>query len=170
VNADNKWSLSFISIKFFMSKTDDTSPEIYIDSQTIVVGLVAIFVIIAVSAQIIIPFLIVNPAKQMAVARNARRSIDVQQILEAITIYSVEKNYNVNELNVSVCPGWTVIGTQSRAMNLSEMLVDEYLVAVPMDPLIGTEENTGYSICKTSSGRLHINALGELGKDISVSR
>jgi len=130
----------------------------------VVVALVAILAAIT--------FIAINPAKNFADARNTQRSSDVAEILSAATQYTSTQGNTVAGLGtISTCPTQTVLGTGAGNLDLTTPLVDTYIVGIPMDPSTGTAANTGYTICKTTSGRLTVTAPGaENGKTISVKR
>jgi len=131
----------------------------------VVVALIAILAAVTIVA--------INPAKNFADTRNATRSADVTQILNATTQYTSEEGHSVSGLGV--IPACTAtagcIGTGATCVNLSTVLVDEYIVSIPEDPATGTAADTGYTICQTSGGRLQIDAPGaENGATITVMR
>ena len=132
----------------------------------VVVALIVILATITIVA--------INPAKNFRDTRNAQRSADVMQILNAVTQYTSEEGHAIADLGtIPTCPatgpGTGVIGT--GGINLSATLVDEYLVAIPQDPSDGTDADTGYTICQTAGGRVQIDAPGaEASKVISVKR
>lgn len=132
----------------------------------VVVALIVILATITIVA--------INPAKNFRDTRNAQRSADVMQILNAVTQYTSEEGNSLSLLGtIPACPasgpGTGVIGT--GGIDLGATLVDEYLVAIPTDPSTGTDADTGYTICQTAGGRVQIDAPdAEDGKVISVKR
>lgn len=134
----------------------------------VVVALIIILATITIVA--------INPAKNFRDTRNAQRSADVMQILNAVTQFTSEEGNSLASLGtIPACPatgpGTGVIGTGAGAINLSATLVDEYIVAIPKDPSGGTDADTGYTICQTAGGRVQIDAPdAEDGKTISVKR
>lgn len=59
--------------------------------------------------------------------------------------------------------------TADQCLDLSPFLSPQYLTAIPTDPSIGTDSQTGYAVKKTDNGRLMIRSCGsELGKSIEV--
>lgn len=135
----------------------------------IVVALIIILATITIVA--------INPAKNFRDTRDAQRSADVSQILNAVTQYTSEEGNSLSGITIATCVVGdtnvgTPIGTGTGNANLSSVLVDEYIVEIPKDPSVGTDANTGYIICVTAGGRVQItapNAEGE-GKVISVKR
>lgn len=143
----------------------------------IVVALIIILATITIVA--------INPAKNFRDTRNAQRSSDVAAILNAVTQYTSEEGNSVAALETEVgaileCedvngdPQASVIGTSDvdlTGATDTDALVEEYIVEIPMDPSNGTEADTGYTICKTSTGRIQIAApSAEGGKTIVVKR
>ncbi|MDD4382085.1 MAG: prepilin-type N-terminal cleavage/methylation domain-containing protein [Candidatus Dojkabacteria bacterium] len=135
----------------------------------IVVALIIILATITIVA--------INPAKNFRDTRNAQRSADVSQILNAITQYTSEEGNSVSGLGtIAACDATdpnvgTAIGTGAGNVNLTATLVDEFIVAIPLDPSTGTDADTGYVMCVTTGGRVQVSAPdAEDGKIISVKR
>lgn len=135
----------------------------------VVVALIIILATITIVA--------INPAKNFRDTRNAQRSADVAQILNAITQYTSEKGQSIAKWpSIMTCDttDWKVgspIGTDATSVDLSNGLVEEFIVAIPQDPSGGTVGNTGYVICKTAADRIQISApSAEDGKIITVKR
>jgi len=128
----------------------------------IVVALIAILATITVVA--------INPSKAFMDTRNAQRSADVSEVLNAVTQYTSEQGHAIADFGtVPTCPTTAAVGT--GGVDLGATLVDEYMVAIPMDPSGGTAADTGYDICQTTGGRIQISApSAENGKTISVQR
>ncbi len=135
--------------------------------------LIEVLVVVALVAILAsITFIAINPAKNFADARNAQRSFDVGEILSAATQYTSTQGNTVAGLGtITVCPAQTVLGTGAGNLDLTTPLVDSFIPGIPMDPSVGTAANTGYTICKTSTGRITVTAPNaENGKVISVKR
>lgn len=65
----------------------------------------------------------------------------------------------------------TEIGSRSGKIDLKPCIVPTYLAIMPFDPSGGLEVSTGYTIIKSSTGRITISApKAELGESISVTR
>jgi hypothetical protein len=110
---------------------------------------------------------------KFASARNMQRETDVMVIMNSITQYVSEQGNSLSDFGVipSCSAGAKFIGTGSGNIDLGDLLVSDYLVAVPTDPLKGSDSNTGYTICSTTDGRIEIAAPhAELGKTISYKR
>jgi len=95
---------------------------------------VALMVILAT-----ITIVAINPAKNFRDTRDAQRSADVLQILNAVTQYTSEEGHTLADLGtISTCPTETCIGTGTACVDLAgdgtNKLVEEYIVEIPMDP------------------------------------
>lgn len=127
---------------------------------------VALIIILAT-----ITLVAINPGKNFRDTRNAQRSADVTQILNAVTQYTSEEGNSIAAFGtITNCTvGDSSIGTEG--IDLDAVLVDEFIVAIPMDPSVGTDAVTGYEICVTDGGRVQISAPhAENEKTISVKR
>ena len=124
----------------------------------VVVALIVILATITIVA--------INPAKNFRDTRNAQRSADIMQILNAVTQYTSEQGHLLSDLGtIETCPTTTPIGTGEGQLNLTDdpvdgPLVDEYIVAIPQDPNYESE-GAVYSICKTGTGRIEVSAVAE---------
>jgi len=133
----------------------------------VVVALIAILAAITIIA--------INPARNFEDARNTQRSSDVTQILNAVTQYTARQGNTLSGLGtIPLCTATPAcIGTSvsdPACVNLGATLVDEYIIAIPQDPVGGTEANTGYTICQTAGGRVRVAAPGAENTTISVER
>jgi len=129
----------------------------------IVIGIIGILATMVVA---------VNPGRQLAKARDARRETDLIAILSAILEYSSEHGGELPDTDGDPArsnfpTSLTCIGTSISCFNLSnagetgETIVPKYLVEIPKDPKTGTDENTGYRIMVDSNGHLIASASGE---------
>jgi prepilin-type N-terminal cleavage/methylation domain-containing protein len=127
----------------------------------------------------------VNPARQLAKARDAERETELIAILAAVIEYASEHSGDLPDTDgdpdTSNFPSVaTCIGTGAGCFNLAaagetgEEIVPVYLVAVPTDPKFADETdpqiNTGYTIYVDANGRLHASATGEIDDPITVDR
>lgn len=116
-----------------------------------------IITLIAILAAI--TFIVINPAKNFADARNTQRQSDVTQILNAVTQYLSEPGNTLSDLGViATCPTTNDIGITTNGINLDAELTPNYIVDIPKDPTAATERDTGYDICQTTSGRITVSA------------
>lgn len=137
---------------------------------TLIEVLVVVAIVVVLAA---ITIIAINPAKHFADTRNAQRSADVGEILNAVTQYTSQQGNALGDFGtITDCSsGADSIGTGAGNINLSTLLVDDYIVAIPQDPQGGTEANTGYTICQTTGGRVQIAAPNaENDKTIAVKR
>jgi len=135
----------------------------------LVIGIIAILAAIVIVA--------INPARQFAQARNAQRSSNINTILNAVHQYAID---NTGTLPSSITTTSTEIckTDASSCTNLIDLSVltdsETYLVELPSDPLCPDSCATygiGYTIIKSSNGRITVNAPdAELNKIINVTR
>lgn len=131
-----------------------------------------VIAIIAILAGIVI--IAINPAKQLADARNAQRWSDVTTIINAVYQYAIDHDGDlpgsienapeeICRSEASSCVGLT---------NLDALTDDEkYLIAIPYDPNGYSTNGAGYEIEKTSDDRIVVTAPdAEQGETIEVSR
>ncbi len=144
--------------------------------------LIEILVVVALIAILAaITFVAMNPAQNFAATRNATRSADLNTLLTTVSNYLIEDGNSLATLEtaagatLATCGDattpWRAIGTTAGNVNLQAALVDEYISTIPADPSGGTAGDTGYDICKTAAGRIHLRARNaELSKTIEVRR
>lgn len=145
--------------------------------------LIEILMVVALIAILAgITFIAVSPAKNFRDTRNTQRSTDTTQILNAMSQYVSEPGRSTSTLEALVgvtlppcqddfvtTPTPLEIGTGAGLFDLN-VLVDEYIVGIPVDPLTGSSEFSGYSVCKTVGSRLRVSAVMEGGGHVVVSR
>jgi prepilin-type N-terminal cleavage/methylation domain-containing protein len=133
--------------------------------------LIEILLVIALIAVLAaITFIAINPAKNFQDARNATRSSDALQILNAVTQYTSEQGHTLGDLGtIPACTSSSAaIGT--GGVDLAAVLAPDYIVGIPKDPSTGTDADTGYSICTTAGSRVRITADDAENKTIEVQR
>lgn len=137
----------------------------------VVIGILAILTAVVLVA--------VNPARQLAQARNTERQSEVNSVLSAITAYMADPiNNGAPPAGMTTCSGgtvWSKIGTSTAAgfINLSTAVAPTYIADMPIDPN-GTAADTGYDVCSTGSAggnRITVKArTADLGATIEVTR
>ncbi|MEI7620399.1 MAG: FISUMP domain-containing protein [Candidatus Falkowbacteria bacterium] len=124
---------------------------------------------IAILAGIVV--LAINPSRQLAKARNAQRSMDVNTIQKAVYEYSIDHNSLsgvVSTTPLEICRSGA--STCSGLIDLSFLTNGStYLTSLPVDPQVASLNGTGYVIYLLPSGRPVVSSsLTELGQEISV--
>ncbi|XOU94298.1 MAG: type II secretion system protein [Candidatus Kerfeldbacteria bacterium] len=143
----------------------------------VVIGIIGILAAIVIVA--------INPARQFAQARNAQRWNDVNATLNAVHQYAVDNNGNIPDGIDSINTSFQVLGTAASGcdgtcgvlttvaacVDLTSVLVDDYIVGIPKDPN-ATDANTDYYIQREGgSGRVTVGSCDpELDTVISVKR
>lgn len=128
---------------------------------------------IAILAGIVI--LAINPGKQLGDTRNAQRRADVTTILNAVYQYYIDNGQLPSTIPTStattICRS-SASSTCSGYVNLGVLtLNEEYLTAIPVDPIYGTAESADYQIFKSTNNRVTVLAPhAEQGATISVTR
>src|SRR3989304_2899146 len=140
--------------------------------------------IIAILAGIVI--LAINPARQLALARNTQRKSDLKQIYNAISQYYIENSaYPASSTPSSlteICDTGATTTPHSIAcgtlIDLSP-LVPTYITAIPRDPqgstlslipkAYATTNGTGYKIMRDATNKLVLTApQAELGTVVAI--
>jgi type IV pilus assembly protein PilA len=137
----------------------------------VVIGIVGILLAITLVA--------INPARQFKQANNAKRTADVNNVLNAVTQLKVDLR---GSLPITVPTGAVAFASATTDMTtLCNAIVPTYIAALPTDPLTGAYTScasfdTGYTILQTAAGRVTISAPSAEAPDgatppvISVSR
>jgi len=130
---------------------------------TLIELLVVIGIIAILTAAVAIA---VNPGRQFAQARDSQRRADISAIVSAVYQYAADNNGNIPAV-ITTTP--TNVGTGTGLVDLSSVLVPDYLASIPKDPSTGTDADTLYVIFKQSN-RVVASASGEVGGNITVTR
>lgn len=134
------------------------------------VELIIVIAIVSILAGAI--FVAIDPARRLHEARNARRTSDVNTILDAVKKFQVDnEGAHYDEIENSNADTYYVIGTDGSgcAGTCNAVVVDDecidfldmgsnYLAVVPRDPKDGTESNTGYYFYRASGGGFTVGA------------
>ncbi len=143
------------------------------------IEILLVVALIALLAGIVI--IAVNPSKQLADGRNARRQVDVSTILNAVYQYSIDNNGHLpgtiqNNTDCSGTSSGEICATGEDCASLTDLSAltnnETYLPALPIDPSLGgTPKNTGYFINTDNDKRVTVCAPdAELGENISATR
>jgi len=144
------------------------------------IELIIVIAIIAILASAI--FVALDPARRLHEARNARRSSDVVNILDALVKYKVDnEGTNLTTVAGIADDKYRVIGTGATCAaattgtallacaNATTQCLDisglptNYLGRVPYDPSTGAATNTRYYVAKLATGALVVGACDEEG-------
>lgn len=133
---------------------------------TLIELLIVVAIVAILSAVVLIA---VNPTRQMAQARNAERSAEINAILSAISQFYIDSQA-LPACIPSVTP--LCIGTDATCCDLSGDLAPDYIAEIPIGPGAACDAlNTCYTVIKTASDRITVAASdSELGLTISVTR
>lgn len=142
--------------------------------------LIELLVVIGVLAILLtITLIAINPQRQFQQANNAKRTSDVNQILNAVYEYAADTR---GALPAGIGTTVTAISSTGTGAAFCTALVPTYLAALPTDPKTGdaipvTEAgcagayNTGYTIIQTTANRVTVSAPdAELQIVISVTK
>jgi hypothetical protein len=122
-------------------------------------------------------------AGHVAAARNAERTKDARTILDAVYQLTIDRQ---GVIPAEITGTLQQIGTASDGcaiqcgeggvtsqgcLNLDPLLVDAYLIELPVDPAQGSRERTGYAIEQSPGGRIYVYAcLAERELQIRAGR
>ncbi len=122
-----------------------------------------VIAIIAILAAIVI--VAINPARQLAQARNAQRASDLNALHKAVQQYYIDErewpadgNNTLDDTLQSICG----TGVNTGCIDLEAALVPTYIPAMPVNPSGG-----GYQIALTSNGKLELAAQGSGEQDLN---
>ena len=139
------------------------------------VELIIVIAVVAVLAGAI--FVAIDPARRLHEARNARRSSDVNTILDAIKKYQADNNgdhfYEIAALTeddtygigteADACSTCTAGGGVTECVDLADM-GNNYLATIPFDPKTGNEGETGYYLILGTEGTITIGSCEPEGE------
>ncbi len=149
--------------------------------------LIELLIVIAIIAILaVVVFVALDPLTRFQKARDAQRYSDVSSLLDAIKLDQVDNggtymatvtaltnalNYTIGTCANGGDAGCTAVVTQAACADLTGLVTDGYLPAVPMDPSTGTAVETDYYISKSATGAITIGACDpEDAATINVSR
>jgi len=148
------------------------------------IELLIVIAIIAILAAII--FIALDPLSRFKKARDARRWADIVNIVHAVKLDQIDNGgtYAVNiaaltddlYYTVGTCAaggdtGCTAQVTQAACADLTSLVTDGYVGAVPKDPASGTDAKTDYWIQKKATGIITMGACDpEDAATITITR
>lgn len=144
-----------------------------------VIELLIVLAILGILASALI--FAINPATQLAKARDTERETDLHAILASIYQYQAEHSGTLPDTDgdpdTSNFPtSLTCIGAGGGCFNLAgagesgETIVPVYMASLPYDPKTGDENDTGYYIYVDANNRIIASASGEIKGAISITR
>ena len=143
----------------------------------IVVGIIAILVVVV--------FASLNPLELFAESRNAQRWSNVSELLTALHVYTVQKEGVVPNQDQWSEGVYYVLGTSvkgcaetcgsipvtDRCLDLTDMLKSKKISQIPIDPLQGDSNNTGYYVYRESGAIITVGScFSEQNVKIKLSR
>ncbi len=133
--------------------------------------------ILSVLASIVI--IAINPARQLADARDAERLSDVYSIMNALHQYAADNEgvfpsaATTTEQEICMTGALSCVGLSNLAILTDN---ETYLVSMPLDPLCDNEmgncatNGVGYQIKKSANGRMIITANNAENATVTVTR
>lgn len=149
--------------------------------------LIELLIVIAIIAILaVVVFVALDPLTRFQKARDSQRYSDAIALLDAIKLDQVDnggtymaaitaltaaQNYTIGTCAAAGDAGCTAKVTQAACADLTGLVTDNYLPAVPLDPSTGTAAKTDYYISKSAGGVITIGACDpEDASTISVAR
>ncbi len=138
--------------------------------------LIELLVVIGILAVLLaITLIAINPAQQLNRSNDIKRQSDINAILNAVNQYMID---NAGTIPTGIGATATIIGDGVGEADLCDLLVPDYIAAIPQDPgsnngadidNCGVTYDSGYSI-STSNGRIVVSAVDSNGQTIQVMR
>ena len=97
-------------------------------------------------------------------ANDTKRTADLSSIGTAVNIYMAE--FGPSEFPTTK----KCIGTDDKCFDLASILVPDYLPKLPIDPSGGSQGNTGYSVYFDFDKGFILEAIGEEGQPITITK
>ena len=148
------------------------------------IELLIVLAIIAILA--VVAFAALDPLKRLDEAHDATRWKDVSALLDAVKADQVDNGgatlaaisgltpdltYMIGSCATRGDTGCTAQTTQATCANLSGLVTEGYIEAIPQDPKSGSAEKTEYYVSRSSSNVVTIGACDPEGeRAIMVSR
>lgn len=150
---------------------------------TLIELIVVIGILVILAAIVIVA---INPARQFAQARNARRSSDVNAILNAVHQVNADNNGQLipdiaalaDNVATPICNDKNGVAAPNCAVGTVDLrteLVPTYVTNIPNDPscivVPSCELNTKYTVAHDADDRITVAAPdAELGTTVSITR
>ncbi len=141
------------------------------------IELLVVIAIIAILATVV--FVALDPVQRFADARNSRRWSDVNNILTAVSEYTVDNNGTIpsgittTEKQLGNCASGgasACTGAAAACLDLSTTLA-KYLKSMPLDPDAGSVSTTKFSVVADANNIVTVKACAaENAQTITVSR
>jgi len=132
----------------------------------VVIGIIAVLAAVVLVA--------INPARQFKLAHDSQRMSNVTAILNAVG-QNIAENKGLFKCDVSLPTASTTISNDT--LDIAICLVPNYIGSLPYDPSANgarwnstDDYDTHYYIKEDNDGRVTVSAVGEITKDISVTR
>lgn len=142
----------------------------------IVVGIIAILVVVI--------FVSLNPLQLFAESRNAQRWVKVSEFLTAIHMYTIESLGVVPNQALWQEGVFYVVGSGGNCantcgevpvapvcLNLTDLLESKRVKSLPLDPLLGDINNTGFYVYREDGTIISVGSCrAELNQEIELTR
>ncbi|MFH1142359.1 MAG: prepilin-type N-terminal cleavage/methylation domain-containing protein [Candidatus Uhrbacteria bacterium] len=148
------------------------------------IELLIVIAIIAILAAVV--FVALDPLTRFQDSRDASRWSDVTAVLDAIKVDQVDNGgayvaavsgltagsyYQIGTAGSGCDSGCTAQTTLAACADLTALVTEGYLGAVPMDPSTGTAVETDYYIMRAATGVITVGACDEEGDSaIEIAR
>lgn len=102
---------------------------------------------------------LISYQQSLPAIRDLKRQTDLQLIADSLDSYFKSNEYNSRIINIlPKCPETKYIGTDLETVNLVDILEDEYLSEMPIDPFARSTKNSYYTICINPNLRIELSA------------
>lgn len=117
--------------------------------------LITIAIISIISVVVVVAL---NPAKIFQDGRNSKRQSNIASIYSSINSYMAEEGKSITDFGViaNCATSTSVLGT--GGIDITSLVSGGYIGSIPIDPQVGTQADTGYTICIISTNKIKILA------------
>jgi prepilin-type N-terminal cleavage/methylation domain-containing protein len=140
------------------------------------IELIIVIAIIAILAAAI--FVALDPARRLQEARNARRSSDITNVLDAIIKYQVDnEGTHYTTVDALTAGQYSVIGTAATGCNTTctaqttqtacadlSSIGSNYMATIPADPKTGSDANSDYYLMIDANGAVTVGSCDPEGE------